>query len=83
VIKLRKIKLEKHVARIGTGKVCKGFWCGNLRKRDNLKAPGLGERIILRWVFRKWDVRAWTGSSWRRIGTSGGHMNAVMNLRDS
>jgi len=24
---------------------------------------------------------AWTGSSWLRIGTGGGIMNAVMNLR--
>jgi hypothetical protein len=29
-------------------------------------------RIILRWIFRKWDVGVWTGSSWLRIGTSGG-----------
>jgi hypothetical protein len=26
-------------------------------------------RIILRWIFRKWDVGSWTGSSWLRIGT--------------
>jgi len=25
-------------------------------------------RIILRWVFRKWDVEAWTGSSWQATG---------------
>jgi len=30
-------------------------------------------RIILRWIFRKWDVGAWTGSSWLRIETGGGH----------
>jgi len=28
----------------------------------------------LRWIFRNWDVRAWTGSSWLRIGTGGGHL---------
>jgi hypothetical protein len=27
--------------------------------------------IILRWIFRKWDVSAWTGSSWLRIETGG------------
>jgi len=31
-------------------------------------------RIILKSVFRKWDVGAWTGSSWLRIGTGGGHL---------
>jgi hypothetical protein len=29
-------------------------------------------RIILRWIFRKWDVWAWTGSIRFRIGTGGG-----------
>jgi len=28
----------------------------------------------LRWTFRKWDVRTWTGSSWFRLGTGGGHL---------
>jgi hypothetical protein len=25
--------------------------------------------MIFRWIFRKWDVGIWTGSSWLRIGT--------------
>jgi len=31
-------------------------------------------RITLRWIFRKWDVGAWAGSSWSRIGRGGGHL---------
>jgi len=31
-------------------------------------------RIILRWVFRKWDVGLWTGSRWLRIGIVVGHL---------
>ena len=46
-----------------------GFWWGNLRERDHLGDPGVDGRIILRWIFRKWDVGVWTGSSWLRIGT--------------
>jgi len=38
------------------------------RERDNVGDPGVDERIILRRIFRKWDVGVWTGSSWRRIG---------------
>jgi hypothetical protein len=34
--------------------------------------PGADERIILRWIFRKWDVGVWTVSSWLRIRTGGG-----------
>jgi len=30
---------------------------GNLRKRNHLEDPGVDGRIILRWIFRKWDVR--------------------------
>ena len=29
-------------------------------------------RIILRWIFRKWDVGAWTGIIWLKIGMGGG-----------
>jgi len=47
---------------------------GNLRERDHLGEPGVDGRIILRWVFRKWDVGVWTGSSWFRIRTGGGHL---------
>jgi len=32
-----------------------GFWWGNLRERNNLKDPALDERIILKWIFKKWD----------------------------
>jgi hypothetical protein len=39
-----------------------------------LEDPGIDERIILRRLFRKWDVREWTGSIWLRIGTGSGHL---------
>jgi hypothetical protein len=42
--------------------------------RDNLENPGADGRIILKWIFRKWDVGARRGWSWLRIGTSGGHL---------
>jgi len=49
------------------------FWWGNLRGRDHLGDPGVDRRIILRRIFRKWNVEVWTGSSWLRIGKGGGH----------
>jgi hypothetical protein len=36
--------------------------------------PDLDGRIILRWIFRKWDVVIWTRLSWLRIETGGGHL---------
>jgi hypothetical protein len=36
--------------------------------------PGVDGRIILRWIFRKWDVGVWTGLSWLRIETAGGQL---------
>jgi len=56
------------------GEVYTGFWWGNLRKRDHLENPGVDGRIILRWVFRKWNVGAWIGSLWLRIWISGRHL---------
>jgi len=50
------------------------FWWGNLRERDYLGDPVVNGRIIIRRIFRKWDARALTGSSWLRIGTGGGHL---------
>ena len=41
---------------------------------DHLEDPGVDGRIILRWIFRKWGVGVWNGSSWLRIGTGGGHL---------
>jgi hypothetical protein len=46
----------------------------NLRERDHLEDPGIDGRIIVRWIFRKWDVGIWTGSSWISIGTGGVHL---------
>jgi hypothetical protein len=39
-----------------------------------LGRPGIDVRIILRWIFTKWDVVVWSASIWLRIGTGGGHL---------
>ena len=35
--------------------VLAGFWWGNPRERDNLKERVLRGRIIIKWIFQKWD----------------------------
>jgi hypothetical protein len=39
-----------------------------------MEDPGVDERIMLRWILKKWDVVVWTESIWLRIGTGGGHL---------
>jgi hypothetical protein len=58
----------------GGQQVYTGFWRGNLKERDHLEDTGVDGRITLRWIFRKWNVGAWTGLIWPRIGTGGGHL---------
>jgi len=41
-----------------------------LRESD----PDVDGRIILRWIFRKWEGVVGTGWSWLRIVTCGGHL---------
>jgi hypothetical protein len=38
---------------LGEGEAYTGFWWGKLEGRDHLGDPGVDERIILRWIFRK------------------------------
>jgi hypothetical protein len=55
------------------GEVYSGCWWGNVRERDHLGDPGVDGRIILRCIFRKWNVGECIGSSWRAL------VNMVMN----
>jgi hypothetical protein len=54
------------------GEVCTGFWWGSLRERDRWGDRGLDGRIMLGWIFKKWDVGVRTGLGWLRIGIRGG-----------
>jgi hypothetical protein len=49
-------------------------WVGKHKRKSHLGDPGVDVRIILKWIFRKWDVGVWTGSSWLGIGTGGGYL---------
>jgi hypothetical protein len=53
----------------GSGEVHTGFWSRNLSKRDHWEELNINVRIILKWIFKKWDEGAQTGLIWLRIWT--------------
>jgi len=63
------------------GEACSAYW-GEEKCIQGFGGEILGkqttwethQRIIFRWIFRKWDVGVWTGSIWLRIGRGGGHL---------
>ena len=67
VIISRRMRWAGHVARMGERRGLYRYLWGILRERDYLEYPGLDGRVKLRWIFRKWGVGVWTGSSWLRI----------------
>jgi hypothetical protein len=42
--------------------------------RDQWGDQDVDGRIILRWIFRKWEGAVWSGWSLLRIGTGGGRL---------
>jgi hypothetical protein len=75
-IKSRKIRWAGRVARIGERRGVYRILVGRPEGESTWKtqAPGVDGRIILRWIFRKWDVVVWTGSGWLGVGIGGGHL---------
>ena len=52
-----------HVARMGEKRGLYRVLVGRAEGKSHLENPGVDGRIILRWIFRKWDVGAGTESS--------------------
>jgi hypothetical protein len=74
VIKLRRMRWVGQVARMEERRGVYMVLVGKPEGKRPLGDRDIDGRIILRWIFRKWDVGVWTGSSWLRIGTGGGHL---------
>ena len=57
----------------GTEEAHTGFWWGNLRENESFEDPGIGEKIILNWIFRKWDG----GHGLKRAGSGQGQVSGT------
>ena len=62
------------MARMGEGRGVHRVLVGKSEERDHLGDPDVDGKIILRWIFRKWEGVVGTGWSWLRIGRGGGHL---------
>jgi len=56
VIKLRRRRWMENVAAWKR----RGVWRGNLKERNHLEGLGVDERVILKWIFKKYGGRMWT-----------------------
>ena len=73
-IKSRRMRWAGHVALMEERRGVYRILVGKPGERDHLGDPDVDGRIILRWIFRKWEVGVWTESIWLRIGTGGGYL---------
>jgi len=76
------LTLHRNVARAGERRsIYIGVRWGNLTERDHFEDQGVDGRIILRWIFRRWEGgMVWIDLAqekdrWRAL------VNAVMELR--
>jgi len=63
-----------HVACMGREDRCVQDFVGETWRIDHFEHPAVGGKIILKWIFRQWDVGTWTTSIWLMIGTGDGHL---------
>ena len=74
VIKLRRMRWAGYVARMEEGRGLHKVLVGNLGERDHWGDQDVDGRIILRWMFSKWEGVVGTEWSWLRTGTGGGRL---------
>ena len=71
----RRMRWAGHVSHMEEGRGVHKVLVGKSEGKRPLGDEDIdGRRIILRWIFRKWEGVVGTGWSWLRIGTGGGRL---------
>ena len=55
-----------------TGEIHIVFLWGGLKERVHFEDLVVDRRIILKWIFKRWDEETWVELNWLRTGTLGG-----------
>jgi hypothetical protein len=74
VIKSRRMRWAGHVACMEEGRGVHKVLVGKPEGKRPLVDQDVDGRIILRWIFRKWEGVVGTGWSWLKIGTGVGDL---------
>jgi hypothetical protein len=69
VIKSRRLRWAGRIVRMGERRGADRVLVEKSEGRRPPEDPDIGARIILKWIFKKWDAEAWTGSIRLRVGT--------------
>jgi len=74
VVKSRRMRWAGHVAHMGEGRGVYRILVGKPEGKNHWGDPDVDVRIILRWMFRKWEAVVGTGWSSLRLGRVGGYL---------
>ena len=74
MVKSRRVRRAGHVACMEEGRGVHKVLVGKSEGKNHWGDQDVDGRIILRWIFRKWEGVVGTGWSWLRIGTGGGRL---------
>jgi hypothetical protein len=66
------MKWTGNMARTGETDVLHNWlWWGDLREKVHLEDLGVNGRMMVKWIFKKRDGKAWNGLIWPKIGAGG------------
>jgi hypothetical protein len=74
VIKARRIRWARHVARMGERRGAYRILMGKPEGKKHLRKLGIDGRIILIWILKEKNRRMLTELIWHRIRTNGGFL---------